>query len=287
MPTAERAVPQQFSDHAQYILHPTDFSAASELAFAHALRLALHNKGHLTLMHVEEKKDIDWDSFPSVRIMLQQWGMLEPGAHRADVAKLGVHIEKVNVFDTNVADAIASYQVKRPIDMLVLSTEQRHGLMSWLKPSTAERTARQMAIPTLFIPAKGRGCVSRETGQVSMKQVLIPVDHSPPVGGAIERGLRAISAFGGVDARLTLLHVGPESEFPRVNTPDGPWNIVRASREGKPVEEILAAATESQADLIIMVTKGAHGFLEALRGTTTEHVIRNTPCPVLSIPVDF
>jgi nucleotide-binding universal stress UspA family protein len=287
MSTAVPTVPQHFSDPAKYILHPTDFSPSSDLAFAHALRLALLNKSYLTLMHVSEAKEVDWDSFPSVRETLQRWGLLEPGAHRADVNKMGVNIEKINVFDDNVVDAVAGYLVKRPIDLLVLSTEQRHGIMSWLRPSTAERTARQMHIPTLFIPDKGRGCVSLETGAVSMKQVLIPVDHSPPVGGAIERGLRAITAFGGTDARLTLLHVGPESTFPPVPAPSGPWSIVKTSREGKPVDEILAAAEESQADLIIMVTKGTHGLLEALRGTTTEQVIRSAPCPVLSIPADF
>lgn len=284
---AASEVSHRFSDPSRYILHPTDFSPQSELAFAHALRIALTNKSNLTLLHVEKNEEVEWDNFPSVRATLQRWGLLEAGAHRADVAKLGIGIEKVNVNDDHVADAVASYLVKRPIDLLVLSTEQRHGLSSWLKPSTAEKTARKMNLPTLFVPAGTRGCVSLDDGKVTMNQVLIPVDHTPPVGSAIERGLRAISAFGKPESQLTLLHVGSESEFPKVATPSGPWNIVRASRQGNPVTEILAAAEECQADLIIMVTKGTDGFLEALRGTTTEQVIRRAPCPVLSIPADY
>ncbi len=285
MATAE--VPSRFSDVAKYILHPTDFSPASDLAFAHALRLALHNKARLIIMHVGEKKDVDWDSFPSVRETLQRWGLLEEGARRADVVKLGIEIEKINVFDADVADAIAGYLVKRPVDMLVLATEPRTGLASWIKPSTAVQASRKMAVPTLFVPAGTHGCVSLENGKVTMEQVLIPVDHVPPVGGAIERGLRAITGFGDAQSRLTLLHVGPESEFPEVHVPTGPWNIVRSCRQGNPVTEILAAAEESNANLLIMVTKGTEGFLDMLRGTTTEQVLRNVHCPVLSIPAHF
>jgi hypothetical protein len=35
------------------IFHPSDFSPASEVAFAHALKIALQSKAKLDLMHVE------------------------------------------------------------------------------------------------------------------------------------------------------------------------------------------------------------------------------------------
>ncbi len=193
MPSA--AVPHRFSDPAQYILHPTDFSPGSELAFAHALRMALANRCSLTLMHVGEgePQEVDWESFPSVRATLQRWGLLEEGAKRSDVAKLGIQVEKINVFDKNVTDAIAGFQRQRPIDMLVLATEQRQGLAGWLNVRTAEDASRKMGVPTLFVPAGGAGCVSLQDGHVTMHQVLIPVDQVPAASGAIERGLRAIA----------------------------------------------------------------------------------------------
>jgi nucleotide-binding universal stress UspA family protein len=51
------------------------------------------------------------------------------------------------------------------------------------------------------------------------------------------------------------------------------------------VETILAVAGEQGADLIVMTTKGRHGFLDALRGSTTEQVLRHAWCPVLALPV--
>ncbi len=45
------------------------------------------------------------------------------------------------------------------------------------------------------------------------------------------------------------------------------------------------AATEFDVDFIGMPTAGNHGVLDALRGSTTERVIRHAPCPVFAIPV--
>ena len=276
-----------FSEPARYIVHATDFSPQSELAFAHALRLALTNNATLSLLHVGESADTEWDRFPSVRQTLQRWGLLEAGADRADVSKLGITIKKIIAEQDNVADAIAGYLMNHPVDLLVLATEGRRGLAAWLHPSVAEKAARRMSVPTLFVPDKSRGCVSLENGQVEMDQVLVPIDHEPPAEAAVERGLRAIEAYGHEQSKLTLLHVGPKSEFPVVRIPLGPWHVEQVAREGSPVAEILDVAEQCQANLLIMVTQGTEGFLDVLRGTTTEQVLRQTPCPVLSVPADF
>jgi nucleotide-binding universal stress UspA family protein len=54
--------------------------------------------------------------------------------------------------------------------------------------------------------------------------------------------------------------------------------------EGDVVETILAVAKETTADLIAMNTKGHHGFLDALRGSTTERVVGHARCPLLAVP---
>ncbi|MCP4784205.1 MAG: universal stress protein [Fuerstiella sp.] len=280
-------VPTFHSNPAQCILHPTDFSPHADLAFGHALRVAIRNKALLSILHVGKDTRSEWDRFPGVRQTLQNWGLLDSDARRADVAKIGVDIEKIIAEESDIPGAIAGYEVKRPVDLLVLATEGRSGLSALLRPSKGQQAARKLAVPTLFVPGDGRGCVSLETGDVSMDEVLIPVDHTPTSDAAIERGLRAIEAFGHEKSRLTLLHVGPESEFPEVRIPDGPWHVTRTVRQGNPATEILDAAEEISANLIIMVTEGAHGYLDILRGTTSENVLRQAPCPVLTVPASF
>jgi nucleotide-binding universal stress UspA family protein len=53
------------------------------------------------------------------------------------------------------------------------------------------------------------------------------------------------------------------------------------------VQSIVDAAIEFDADVIAMPTAGHHGVLDALRGSTTERVIRHAPCPVLALPAAF
>ena len=53
-----------------------------------------------------------------------------------------------------------------------------------------------------------------------------------------------------------------------------------ASRIGRPVEEIIDAAQEMKADIIIMSTHGYTGLRHAFLGSTTENVVRYAP-PVL------
>ena len=53
------------------------------------------------------------------------------------------------------------------------------------------------------------------------------------------------------------------------------------------VATILQAADEEQADLLAMPTASQHVFLDAVRGSTTERIIRDAPWPVLSVPVEW
>ena len=46
----------------------------------------------------------------------------------------------------------------------------------------------------------------------------------------------------------------------------------------------LAQPRDWDADLIAMTTAGHQGFLDALRGSTSERVLRHAPCPVLVVP---
>lgn len=279
--------PIDLDDRVRFVLLPTDYSEASVPAFAHALRLVVTNKGALTLLHVVENQDEGDDGFPSVRAMLQRWGLLEAGAKRTEVfQELGVEVRKVVYKEGSIAGSIADYIDTHQVDLMVVATEQRGGLTRWLHPSTAERIARRTTVPTLFVPTAGRGCVSPDDGKVTLNHVLIPIDHDPPAGEAVERGLRALAAYGQVDRTLTLLHVGSGDRFPSVQIPSGSCAVERITRDGHPVTEILAAAQQTAADLLIMVTKGTEGVLDALRGTTTEQVLRQAPCPVLMVPAD-
>ena len=55
-------------------------------------------------------------------------------------------------------------------------------------------------------------------------------------------------------------------------------------RKGTPAETIIEVTTEEDVDLIVMCTDGRDNIRDFVTGTITEHVINNSPCPVLVIP---
>jgi nucleotide-binding universal stress UspA family protein len=87
----------------------------------------------------------------------------------------------------------------------------------------------------------------------------------------------------GHDLDVHLLHVGTRAPAVQRTSPSAiPVNV--DVRQGDVVETILQTAAEIDADLIAMPTAGHHGILDALRGSTTERVLRHAPCPVLAMP---
>ncbi len=54
-------------------------------------------------------------------------------------------------------------------------------------------------------------------------------------------------------------------------------------RVGQPFEQILHAATDQNADLIVMGTHGRTGLAHTVLGSVAERVVRLAPCPVLTV----
>jgi nucleotide-binding universal stress UspA family protein len=271
------------------VLHPTDFSPASDRAFVHALAIALFRETRFTILHVGEHSRLDWAEFPPVRLTLERWNLLTPGCERTAVFdELGIRVAKLAVPGLFTAAAIGDYLERDPHDLVVLATAGRNGLARWLRGSVAERVARSSHTMTLFVPADARrNLVSLADGDLTLASVLVPVDHHPKPGAALEFACRVAEGIGDKRVPIVVLHVGDPDSRPSFELKDGEtWAFERVQRAGDPVEQILAMAEETGANLIVMPTAGRDGFLDAMRGSTTERVLRRAPCPVLAVPSD-
>jgi nucleotide-binding universal stress UspA family protein len=268
------------------IFHPSDFSEGSTVAFAHALKIALVPKAPLNILHGSESGEGQWADFPGVRQTLEQWQVLPPGSPRSAIPSLGIDVRKVLTQSDDPVAASLAYLERNPTDLVVLATHQHDGHVWWMAKAVAEPLARQSHLMTLFIPAGVQGFVSPFDGSVSLGRILIPIASDPSPEPAIDAACRAAAALETDPVTFTTLHVGDSNDgsAPVVEQgPQGTWN--RVVRSGEPAETILSVAAEQRADLIVMTTKGRHGFLDALRGSTTERVLRHTHCPLLAIPV--
>jgi nucleotide-binding universal stress UspA family protein len=268
------------------VLHPTDFSESSQLAFAHALRMALSGRTKMYVLHAgpEASDEPDWSMFPAVRRTLADWGLLEQGSSpRAVFDELGVRLAKFRVHDRDAVRAILRFLDEHPSDIIVLATHGREGLPRWLYGSVAEPVARGARTDTLFIPQGARGFVAPGNGAVTLRRILLPVDRRP--GHALNAAARMARLLAGERVALELLYVGDASGMPSLQVDEAPWSTIeRTIRSGDVVAQILAAAEQGAADLIVMATEGHQGFLDAIRGSTTERVLRQAPCPVLAVP---
>ena len=143
-----------------------------------------------------------------------------------------------------------------------------------------------------------------------LKKILVPVDFSPASKNAFRYALRFAEEFG---AEVTLLYIvepAPSARFAAIpGFPESPFlpeidftepaknlraliastrngNTERPSwkmRTGVPSHEIVDAAKEADADLIIIATHGYTGWKHFCIGSTAERVVRAAPCPVLVV----
>jgi nucleotide-binding universal stress UspA family protein len=139
-------------------------------------------------------------------------------------------------------------------------------------------------------------------------RILVPTDFSPQSSRAWETARRLAGALG---ADLFLVHVLVEaplfSEGPFagervrevidsmrvwVDKSLEQWAaqaraeglaVTTQRRTGEPYREVLAAAEEFRAELIVIGTHGRGGLDRALLGSVADRVIRVATCPVLTV----
>jgi nucleotide-binding universal stress UspA family protein len=257
---------------------------ASRTAFRHALKLALLTGAKLTVLHVTgEEDEEDWSAFPGVRQHLEAWGELPPDSDPKDLEALGLRIRKVSASGNDPVTVCMDYEERHAADLIVMATSQREGPFGLPHASLAERLARNLGRPTLFIPHDSEGFV-RTDGSVQMSRVLVPVSQEPSPRPAIHAAEAWCTLLTKSPVDIRLYHAGPREMMPDVlpaSTTHLNWKeqVVDADV----VDGITVAAEEC--DLVLMTTYGRKGVRDALLGSTTERVLRRLNCPLLAVPV--
>ena len=176
-----------------------------------------------------------------------------------------------------------------------------------LKPSSSERLIKSLAIPMLVI--RGERAEKASPGTVKIRKILCPVDFS-------ENSRKAISLAKGYaelfSAELHILHVIPShvmkerweqwinpdnkdsQQFEEGLRSDAAAKLSQLRKEfdisaeagivqGAPGQMICFAAEEGAYDMLVMGARGLSYIQGVLIGSTTESVLRTSPCPVLVV----
>src|SRR5262249_5226426 len=251
--------------------------------------LAVGAKCEFSILHSDplpENEDANWRSFPGVRSTLVRWGLIDADAPQSAVdSKLGIRIKKIEVQDTTPINGVTRWLQNHSCDLIVMGTHAREGAARLLKGSIAADLANHARLPTLFLPISSSGFVNPATGTALIRNVLIPVDRAPRPAAAVSMAFEVADSYGCPDAIIHLLHIGTSDSSPTISMdPASDRRLRRHTREGNVTDAIVAFASELDAELIVMPTLGRHGFLDALRGSTTERVLRHARRPLLAVP---
>jgi nucleotide-binding universal stress UspA family protein len=266
------------------VLHPTDFSESSLVAFHHALKTALSARSKLTLLHVAS--DAEWSKFPGIRETLERWGVLSPGSPKSAVGELGIAASKVVANEGAPVDAVLRYVERHPADLIVLATSRRGSHIPWLGKSVSEPVTRKAGEMTLLIPGDCKGFVSGKDGSVNLKNILIPIASTPGPEPALKAAARFVRKMSAPQGTFTVLHVGDSNSMPALRYPEVEgWTWKKELRTGEVIEGMVNAAKDAEADLVVMATDGRNGFLDALRGSHSERLLRYCAAPLLTVPV--
>jgi nucleotide-binding universal stress UspA family protein len=270
----------------QRVLHPTDFSAGSLVAFHHALKAALVAKSRFTLLNVSPDGESHMADFPGVRETLERWRLLPAGSPRSAVRDLGLDVEKIIAERDDPVKAVLGFLHHHRVDLIVLAAGDHSGRVRWLGKSVSQPIARTAWQMTLFIPVNSKGFVSPEDGSVSLNRILIPIAQSPRPQAAVYAAARLVQQLQCPHGEFSLMHVGDANSMPAVDLPqvDG-WTWAKEFRSGDVIQSIVTAAKDSHADLIVMSTDGRNEFLDSLRGSHSERVLSHGVAPLLTVPV--
>lgn len=292
------------------VLCPVDFSEPSRRALAYAVAFAEWHQARLAVMHVAPSFEprlvtpVRNEDTGDVIYPVTREDVLEALNRAAKAA--GASPSRVEA----IADAgatvpqILSHAVTWRADLLVVGTHGFSGFDRLLLGSVAERIIHKAACAVLTVPPAAHAA---SPAPVAIHRILCPVDFSPSsdlaVGFALDLGRQ-------VGAAVAFLHVveWPESGEPRTYAhfevpefrlqlmadaraqlealapaaPDGPA-VSHHVVSGRAKTQILAHAMEHDTQLIVMGAQGRNGMGLTLLGSTTERVVRDATCPVLTV----
>jgi nucleotide-binding universal stress UspA family protein len=289
------------------ILFATDFRAASAQAGEAAVRLASTFGAHVHLLHV-------MDVVPAPQVLLPQYQ-----AHAADLlrqvsdqlARRDVAVKVLPIGVGSRADVIVRSADEVQADLIVIGAGELSAGDVYSAGSVAEAVIQHARQPVLA--ARPRADPLR------FAKILCAVDHSPASREGLHAATSLARACGGVlvvlsvvpplywidkaavvpplqwlvakDAAKTLDRARIEhdshwrDEFPRflagIDFSDVPWS--KELRQGEPQKEIVAAANEHRADVIVMGTTGRSGVRRLMLGSVTRKVLRRLPCSLLAV----
>lgn len=282
------------------ILVGLDFRPDTEAVLRTASEVAKRLRSEISLLHVippvSSLPPVEiYGDVPTLVALAKKESSERLAEYRTHLEQLGVSVAGTAVLEGVAFDRILAHADDLDPNVILggvgsAGADNRTGL-----GITAERLCRKSSRPVWLV---------KPAAKVLPSSILCPVDFSKPSA----RGLRnAIFLARNFEAQLSVLTVVPpvstlcgwlgreKEAVQRAQAEDhqrafdhflGQFDFHGVSwhklvRHGPPDSEILAAAADAQADLIVMGSVGRTGISRILLGSVAERVLQAVPCSML------
>jgi nucleotide-binding universal stress UspA family protein len=206
------------------------------------------------------------------------------------------------------SDEIARMAEEIGVDLAISATYGRSGFKRLVLGSVTERLVRTLCCPLLVVHSPEPGFDGTSEQKVKLDRILVGCDFSPDSDLSFQYALSLAQQFG---CELHLAHVLETTVYrdllkpPKTSRKDQQHPLCKELDEkltemvpeeahsccspnttllaGQPYDELTKYALTHDIDLIVLGVRG-HGLMETMfLGSTTDRVLRQAPCPVLSI----
>jgi nucleotide-binding universal stress UspA family protein len=287
----------------KFILCPIDFSDFSVSAYPYALSAAEYYKAHLVAVHTIELWKYPYADYAGSSGDLANFSraLCEGGNALREFVKehtrCGVEPQLV-VDEGNASDLTLSFAQSHNIELIVMGTQGRRGFDRLVLGSTTDRVLRRASCPVLVVSNPSHNLMTTgPDGKHRLSRILYCTDFSTNS----ERAMSYASSLAAqYDAELTVLHVVEDGrDLPRAEAvtathteqldkslPERERKKLKVRSEvrfGKPYEQIIRHARETQTSLITTTARGGYAVDRTGFSSTAYRVIQIGPCPVLAV----
>jgi nucleotide-binding universal stress UspA family protein len=296
------------------ILFPTDFTEHARAALKYAAAFARDGNGRVVMLNVQDARvPPNLLTLPDRDLEEQENSWLlqlksDAKSLLADRLFAGVEVEPIFV-EGDPAREIGKGARNYESDLITVVTRGRKGLSRAWAGSIAEDIIADSPCPVLAIRPPQHDFIEHRDGQthIHLNRILVATNFRPSSAAATHLAtqianrsgaeLHAVYVIGdyfdqisamfpeGGLAALTRLRSYIGDRMSHLTRAEG-RNVTTHIAEGRPYEEIVRHATQTDADMIV-IGKAVHSSLfggSAVLGSEVERVIRNAPCPVLCVP---
>jgi nucleotide-binding universal stress UspA family protein len=293
------------------ILVPLDGSKLSETVLPMAALLAQQNHAKLILFHVIEQNPPD-----SVHGDRHLTGVIEAAAYLDQLsqdlpAEVMADRHVHTVAEKNVAESIVEHSRELGVDMIAMCAHGQSGLQKRIFGNIAQEVLNMGDVPVLLIsPEK-----ELKAESCTCQCILVPLDGDPDHEAGLDMAvelsqtchaslhlvmvIHELASLPGEQAASAVLLPNAASELLELECEEGELYLAKLMgslldkqipvtgemQRGDPAKQIVRAAKEFHADMIVLGTHSKTAMDAFWSGSVTPKIATQTHLPLLLVPV--